>query len=80
MRIVCYGKLRDMLGEESEVACEAEESVAGLRRRLANIHPHAAPDLLNPRTRACVDDMIVGEDFTVSGHDRVEFLPPLSGG
>jgi len=80
MRIVCYGKLRDVLGEEGEISPEPAESVAGLRDRLARLHPHAAADLLNTRTRACVDDMIVGEDFVVSGHDTVEFLPPLSGG
>ena len=80
MRIVCYGKLRDMLGEESEISPEPAESVAGLRERLARLHPHAAGDLLSPRTRACVDDMTVGEDFVVCGHEMVEFLPPLSGG
>lgn len=80
MKIVCYGKLRDMLGEERELPPEPAESVAGLRDRLARLHPHAAADLLSARTRACVDDMIVGEDFVVSGHDTVEFLPPLSGG
>lgn len=80
MKIVCYGKLRDTLGEESELAAEPAESVADLRDRLARLHPYAAAALLSPRTRACVDDMIVGEDFVVSDHDTVEFLPPLSGG
>jgi molybdopterin converting factor small subunit len=80
MRIGFYGKLRDALGDELEVAGEAGETVAGLRARLARLYPEAAPELLGPRVRACVADRIVGEDLALSGLERVEFLPPLSGG
>ena len=80
MKIGFFGKLRDSLGDEREVAAEAGETVARLRVRLAGLYPEAAPDLLSPRVRACVADAIVGEDFRLGGHDRVEFLPPLSGG
>ena len=80
MRIRFFGKLRDSLGDESDVPAERDETVAELRRRLADLHPQAAVDLLSPRVRACVDDAIVGEDFVVGGRDRVEFFPPLSGG
>ena len=80
MRILFFGRLREALGDECELADEPDETVAGMRRRLAGLHPHAAADLLSPRVRACVDDAVVGEDFIVSGHGRVELLPPLSGG
>jgi molybdopterin converting factor small subunit len=80
MRILFFGKLRDSLGDERELAAEPGETVAALRRRLADLHPAAAGDLMSPRLRACVDDTIVGDDFVVAGHDRVELLPPLSGG
>jgi molybdopterin converting factor small subunit len=80
MRIGYFGKLRDSLGEEGEVAAEAGETVARLRTRLAGLHPEAAGDLLSPRVRACVGDTIVGEEFRIDGQDRIEFLPPLSGG
>lgn len=80
MKIGFFGKLRDSLGDERELAAGDKETVAGLRRRLADLHPHAAGDLLSPRVRACVDDTIVGEDFVVGGQARVEFFPPLSGG
>jgi len=80
MRILFFGKLRDALGDEREVAPGEGETVARLRRRLADACPHAAADLLSPRVRACVDDSVVGEDFILAGHERVEFLPPLSGG
>jgi molybdopterin converting factor small subunit len=80
MRIGFFGRLRDSLGDESEVAAEEGETVARLRIRLAGLHPQAARDLLSPRIRACVGDRIVAEDFLVGGHERIEFLPPLSGG
>ena len=80
MRIGFFGRLRDSLGDACEVADEGVETVARLRARIAGLHPEAARDLLSPNVRACVDDTIVGEDFVVSGHERVEFLPPLSGG
>lgn len=80
MKIGFFGRLRDSLGDEREVAAEAGETVARLRIRLAGLYPQAADDLLSPRVRACVADAIVGEDFLVGGRERVEFLPPLSGG
>ncbi len=80
MKIGFFGRLRDSLGEEREVAAEEGETVARLRIRLAGLHPGAAGDLLSPRVRACVADTIVGEDFSLVGPDRIEFLPPLSGG
>ena len=80
MRIAFFGRLRDSLGDEREVAAEEGETVALLRIRLAGLYPEAAPDLLGPGVRACVADAIVGEDFPLGGQDRVEFFPPLSGG
>lgn len=80
MKIGFFGRLRDSLGDERDVTVEAGETVARLRLRLAGLYPEAAGDLLSPRVRACVADSIVGEEFAVGESDRVEFLPPLSGG
>lgn len=80
MRVLFFGKLRESLGNERELPEEDGETVAGLRRRLADLYPQAAEDLLSPHVRACVGDTIVGEAFEVAGHERVEFFPPLSGG
>lgn len=80
MKIGFFGRLRDALGDEREVPVESGETVAHLRSRLAGLHPGAAHDLLSPGVRACVGDEMVGEDFLLAGQDRVEFLPPLSGG
>lgn len=80
MKILFFGKLRDSLGAAREVDGTVGETVAALRRRLAAAYPLAAADLIAPRTRACVNDTIVGEDFVLGGDERIEFLPPLSGG
>lgn len=80
MKVLFFGKLRDSLGDAREIDAVEGETVAALRRRLAAAHPHASADLLGPRTRACVDDAIVGEDFVLRGDERIELLPPLSGG
>jgi molybdopterin converting factor small subunit len=80
MKIGFFGRLRDALGDERELASEEGETVAQLRLRLAGLEPRAAPDLLGPRIRACVGDVIVSEDFLLRGHERIEFLPPVSGG
>ncbi|HEX8572980.1 MAG TPA: MoaD/ThiS family protein [Allosphingosinicella sp.] len=80
MMIGFFGRLRDSIGDERELAAEAGETVASLRSRLAGLFPTAASDLLSLRVRGFVDDMMVGEDFLLEGRDRIEFLPPLSGG
>lgn len=79
MKVAFFGRLREALGDELEVPDRTAEKVSDLRRRLVELHPSAV-DLLSSRVRACVDDVIVGDDFALSGHERVEFFPPLSGG
>jgi molybdopterin converting factor small subunit len=79
MKIRFFGRLRDSLGEEMEVAVAQGETVADLRARLAALHPDAATELLGTRVRAFVADAMVGEDFRLAG-EPVEFLPPVSGG
>jgi len=80
LKIGFFGRLREALGDEWEVPVERGETVARLRTRLAGLRPGLAGDLLNPGVRACVADAMVGEDFLLAGQERVEFLPPLSGG
>ncbi len=55
-------------------------TIAHLRERLAALHPAAASELMRPATRACVGDLVVGEDHLVRPRDEIAFLPPLSGG
>lgn len=81
MEVRFYGKLADRLGRAVELDVPPQGcSVADLRRRLADAHPHAAGDLLSRTVRVCIDDRIASEDQRVEPGQAVEFLPPLSGG
>jgi len=69
-RIGFYGRLAGRFGREVELDLPAEGcTIAALRVRFAGLVE-----------RACVNDRTVGEDFVVAAGDRVDFLPPLSGG
>ena len=72
-RIGFYGRLAERFGREVALDLPDEGcTVAALRARF---------DGLDPATvRACVNDMIVGEEALVRPDDRLDFLPPLSGG
>ncbi len=79
MKILFYGRLGDLVGREMEVEA-GPCTVSELRRALADTHPDAAPDLARNSVRACVADVIVGEEFELDSAAVVEFFPPLSGG
>jgi molybdopterin converting factor small subunit len=80
LKIKFYGKLGAQLGEEVEIEPPAgTETISELRGALSDLYPEASPDLRG-RSRTCVGDTIVGDDYRLSGADVVEFFPPLSGG
>ena len=81
MKIGFYGRLAERIGREIEVEPPGGDgSVAALRRQLADRFPGAAADLASPSVRACVDAAIVPDTHVVQPGQRVDFLPPLSGG
>jgi molybdopterin converting factor small subunit len=76
-----FGSLGDRIGRSIVVDVPPEGcTIAQLRTRFAGLHPAAAAELMRTATRACADDRIVGEDHLVRAGDKIEFLPPLSGG
>ena len=80
MKITLYGKLGEAIGRMVALDDMPGRTVADLRRRLAELHPPVAADLLSPRVRVCVGDAIVGEDTLLSSEVEVSLLPPVSGG
>lgn len=80
LRVSFYGSLADAIGRSVDVPFAPGGTVAELRRRLAELHPEAASILERPAVRACVDDVMVGEEHMLSAAADVAFLPPLSGG
>ncbi len=80
MKVLFYGKLRDVFGEQLEVSLSAPCTVEGLRRHLIAGHPDAAEALRDKRVRAFVGDTLVADTDALSPGDEVEFLAPVSGG
>jgi len=78
LRIRLYGRLVDGIGSETEVPAPDGCTVAEIRRLFVAVHPAATGAL--GRSRAFVEDRLVGEDEHLSHHDVLEFLPPVSGG
>lgn len=72
MKIGFYGRLAERFGREVEVDLAEGATVAEVRARF---------DGLDAATvRALVNDSTAAEDAPVTAADRVDFLPPLSGG
>ena len=72
-RIGFYGRLAEQFGREVEIDLPGEgATVAALRARFDGLDP--------ARVRVLVNDEMAGEDSEVRAGDRVDFLPPLSGG
>ena len=80
MKVLFYGRLAESIGAEAELEVAAPTSVGNLRERLASQHPAAAESLRSARALACVDGVLAREDQVVSPDQRLEFLPPVSGG
>ena len=72
-KIAFYGKLAERLGREVELDLPTEGcTIAALRARFEGVD--------RATVRAFVNDETVREDHVVRPDDRVDFLPPLSGG
>ena len=80
MRVFFYGRLADTIGCELEVEALPGCSIAELREKLIADHPDAEQPLRSVRARACVGDVLVQDTYVLQAADRVEFLPPVSGG
>lgn len=78
MRIRLYGRLADGIGREVEITDYAMDSVAAARRTLAEAYPAIADTLA--RSRACLENELVGDDHRLGPGRILEFLPPVSGG
>jgi sulfur-carrier protein len=80
VRVLFYGRLAETIGPELEIDSPPGGSVAELREKLIAEHPQAEQPLRSKRARACVGDALVPDTYVLQAADRVEFLPPVSGG
>ena len=80
VKVRAYGKLAELLGQESNVDIDVPCTVGELRTYLAATNPEAAGPLTNKRVLACVGDTVVPDDHILRGGEPVELLAPVSGG
>lgn len=80
MKVLFYGRLAETIGAELEVDAPPGCSVGDLRDRLVAEHPEAEQPLRSRRARACIGDAMVHDSYVLQAADRLEFLPPVSGG
>jgi molybdopterin converting factor small subunit len=80
VKVAFYGCLAEAVGPELEIQAPPGCSIAELRNRLIAEHPQAEEALRDKRARACVGDALVHDSYVLRAADRVEFLPPVSGG
>ena len=80
MKVLFYGRLAETLGPELEIEAQPGCSVAELREKLIAEHPQAEQPLRSTRALACVGDALVHDAYVLKAADRIEFLPPVSGG
>ncbi|MGN6058677.1 MAG: MoaD/ThiS family protein [Sphingomicrobium sp.] len=80
MKVLFHGRLAEAIGPELDVEAAPGCSIAELREKLVAEHPHAEQPLCSRRALACVGAALVHDDYVLQAADRVEFLPPVSGG
>lgn len=80
IEIALFGKLAEPAGRHFEIVLPPDATIAAARAALAAACPAIAAELARPATRACVDQVMVPEDFAIPPGAAVAFLPPLSGG
>jgi molybdopterin converting factor small subunit len=80
VKVAFYGRLAETVGSELDIEASPGCSVEELRNKVIAEHPGAEETLRNKRARACVGDAIVHDSYVLGASDKVEFLPPVSGG
>jgi molybdopterin converting factor small subunit len=80
LKVLFYGRLAATIGSELEIDAPPGCSVGELRDRLIAEHPQAEQPLRSRRALACVGNALVRDTYVLNAADRVEFLPPVSGG
>jgi molybdopterin converting factor small subunit len=77
MKVRLFGRLRDAIGDEMEVAVPDDVADSEqLRAWLGREHPV----LLDPSVKVALDNRIMVAPQPIAGVREISFLPPVSGG
>ena len=81
MRVLFFGRLRDVAGAAALAAPPDTASLTDLRGWIAREHSLLAAAIGAAGVRVAVDGVIVpGRDAALAGVSEVAFMPPMSGG
>jgi len=80
MRVLLFGKLRDVAGWRERAIEPAPATLAALRAVLAMEAPDLVAALDGPGISAVINRQMVRGDHPLAADDEVAFLPPMSGG
>lgn len=80
LKVELYGKFAELAGRELAVDLALPASLAALSTAMAEQHPMLVKALAHPRTRFCVNDVVVLGEVEINAGDNVALFPPLSGG
>lgn len=80
MKVLLFGRLRDVAGWRERTLDAPPATLAALRDRLASEDSALGEALAGPGVQAAVDKAIVRGDCPLSPGAEVAFMPPMSGG
>jgi molybdopterin synthase catalytic subunit len=78
LRVLCFGRLRDLLAPEIAAELSASATVADLWRTLCEQHPALAP--YDGAIAIAVNQCFASSSTLLAEGDEVALLPPVSGG
>lgn len=80
MKVLLFGRLRDVAGWREKTLDAPPSTLADLRAMLTAVDPALGEALAGPGVQAAVDRAIVRGDCVLSPTAEVAFMPPMSGG
>ena len=80
VRVLLFGRLRDVAGWRERIYRPAPESLSALRAMIAAEDAALAAALEGPGVRAAVDQVLAQGDAVLRSGAEVAFMPPMSGG
>lgn len=80
VRVLFFGRLRDIAGASEIDVADGGGSVAELRALLGAANPALGETLAALEVRVAIDQIMAAADANIEGAREIAFMPPLSGG
>jgi len=80
IRVLLFGRLRDVAGFGDTVIDAAPASLGALKRLIGERWPELSEALKGPGVQTAIDRALVRGDASLRPGAEVAFMPPMSGG